>query len=230
MFGEVKTGKSIVRQIENLKTQADKPQPDATITDCGELTGPETDEVKAADPLGDTYEDFPEDETSSAPLDAAKVLQIASDCKEFGNKAFKAGDVLTGLEKYQKGLRYLNEDPDLGAAAEEAQAKLSALRFTLNCNSALLNLKLEAWEDAERSAAAALAVPGTSDAEQGKALYRRGLALIKLKDEDEAVKALQEARKLVPADAAIAKELDAVKKQAAARRAKEKAAYKKFFS
>ncbi|KAI3332899.1 cyclophilin-like domain-containing protein [Ustulina deusta] len=230
VFGEVKTGKSIVRQIENLKTQADKPQPDATITDCGELTGPETDEVKAADPLGDTYEDFPEDETSSAPLDAAKVLQIASDCKEFGNKAFKAGDVLTGLEKYQKGLRYLNEDPDLGAAAEEAQAKLSALRFTLNCNSALLNLKLEAWEDAERSAAAALAVPGTSDAEQGKALYRRGLALIKLKDEDEAVKALQEARKLVPADAAIAKELDAVKKQAAARRAKEKAAYKKFFS
>ncbi|KAI1425049.1 cyclophilin-like domain-containing protein [Xylaria sp. FL1777] len=233
VFGEVKTGKSIVRQIENLKTQGgDKPVHDATITDCGELTGPATEEVKAADPLGDTYEDFPEDETAGgdSPLDAARVLQIASDCKEFGNKAFKAGDVLTGLEKYQKGLRYLNEEPDLSSAADDVKAKLAALRFTLNCNSALLNLKLEAWEDAERSAAAALAVPGTSDAEQGKAHYRRGLALIKLKDEDEAVKALQEARRLVPGDAAVAKELDAVKKQAAARLAKEKAAYKKFFA
>ncbi|KAI1360377.1 cyclophilin-like domain-containing protein [Xylaria arbuscula] len=229
VFGEVKTGKSIVRQIENLKTQNDKPQPDATISDCGVLTGPAEEEVKTADPLGDKYEDFPEDETSE-PLDAAKILQIASDCKEFGNKAFKAGDVLTGLEKYQKGLRYLNEEPDLSEASEDVKTKLSALRFTLNCNSALLNLKLEAWEDAERSAASALAVSGISDAEKGKALYRRGLALIKLKDEDEAVNALQEARKLVPGDAAITKELDTVKKQAAARRAKEKAAYQKFFS
>ncbi|KAI0430676.1 cyclophilin-like domain-containing protein [Xylaria sp. FL1042] len=231
VFGEVKTGKSIVRQIENLKTQgSDKPVHDAIITDCGELTGPATEEVKAADPLGDTYEDFPEDETANAPLDAAKILQIASDCKDFGNKAFKAGDILTGLEKYQKGLRYLNEEPDLDTASEETKTKLSALRFTLNCNSALLNLKLEAWEDAERSASSALAVPGTSDSEKGKAHYRRGLALIKLKDEDEAVQALQEARRLVPGDAAISRELDAVKKQAAARLAKEKAAYKKFFS
>ncbi|TGJ78581.1 hypothetical protein E0Z10_g10183 [Xylaria hypoxylon] len=230
VFGEVKTGKSIIRQIENLTTQADKPQPDVTITDCGELTGPATEDAKAADPLGDTYEDFPEDQTADAPLDASKILQIASDCKEFGNKAFKAGDLLTGLEKYQKGLRYLNEDPDLEEASEDTKTKLSALRFTLNCNSALLNLKLEAWEDAERSAASALAVSGTSDAEKGKAHYRRGLALIKLKDEDEAVKALQEARKLVPGDAAVTKELETVKKQAAARVAKEKAAYKKFFT
>ncbi|KAI2623762.1 cyclophilin-like domain-containing protein [Xylaria nigripes] len=230
VFGEVKTGKSIVRQIENLKTQgSDKPVHDATITACGELSGPPTEETKAADPLGDKYEDFPEDEAENG-LDVLKVLQIASDCKEFGNKAFKAGDVLTGLEKYQKGLRYLNEEPDSSDATEETRTKLTALRFTLNCNSALLNLKLEAWEDAERSTASALAVPGISDAEKGKALYRRGLALIKLKDEDEAIKALQEARRLVPGDAAVAKELDNVKKQAAARLAKEKAAYKKFFS
>ncbi|KAI0201917.1 cyclophilin-like domain-containing protein [Astrocystis sublimbata] len=231
VFGEVKTGKSVVRQIENLKTQgSDKPVHDAVITDCGELTGPATEEIKTADPLGDAYEDFPEDENSGEPLDATKVLQIATDCKEFGNKAFKAGDVLTGLEKYQKGLRYLNEEPDLDSASDDTKTKLSALRFTLNCNSALLNLKLEAWGEAENSAASALAVAGISDAEKGKALYRRALALIKLKDQDEAVKALQEAQKLVPNDAAITRELDTVKKQAAARTAKEKAAYKKFFA
>ncbi|GAP83114.1 putative peptidyl-prolyl cis-trans isomerase [Rosellinia necatrix] len=232
VFGEVKTGKSIIRQIENLRTEgSDKPVQDVTIADCGELTGAATEEAKAADPLGDAYEDFPEDEvTEGAPLDAARVLQVASDCKEFGNKAFKAGDILTGLEKYQKGLRYLNEEPDLSEADDDAKAKLASLRFTLNCNSALLNIKLEAWEDAERSAASALAVPGITDAEKGKALYRRGVALVKLKDEEEAIRVLQEARTLVPGDAAIAKELDAVKKQAAARVAKEKAAYKKFFA
>jgi peptidyl-prolyl isomerase D len=232
VFGEVKTGKSIVRQIENLPTQADKPAQDVVITDCGELSGAATqDEPKTADALGDAYEDFPEDEASEdAPLTASKILQIASDCKEFGNKAFKAGDILTGLEKYQKGLLYLNEDPDMSDASEETKTKFDALRFTLNCNSALLNIKLEAWQDAEQSASSALAVKGISDAEKGKALYRRGLALVKLKDEEEAVKAFEEARKLVPGDAAVVKELDAVKKQAAARLAKEKAAYKKFFT
>ncbi|KAI1179253.1 cyclophilin-like domain-containing protein [Nemania sp. FL0916] len=231
VFGEVKTGKAVVRQIENMKTQSgDKPAQDATIADCGELTGPATEgeAAKTADAFGDAYEDFPEDEESGS-LDAAKILQIASDCKEYGNKAFKAGDLATGLNKYSKGLRYLNEDPDLSSASEDTKTKLAALRFTLNCNSALLNLKTEAWESAESSAAAALAVPGIADAEKGKALYRRGLALVKLKDQDEAIKVLQEAQRLVPGDVAIAKELDAAKKVAAARVAKEKAAYKKFF-
>ncbi|KAL7623403.1 cytochrome P450 monooxygenase 41 [Parahypoxylon ruwenzoriense] len=231
VFGEVKSGKSIVRQIENLPTQNDKPAHDAVIVDCGELTGDaaRSVEVKAPDELGDAYEDFPEDEAEQ-PLTAARVLQVAQDCKDFGNRAFKAGNLLTGLEKYQKGLRYLNEEPEVKDEDTETRQKLDALRFTLNCNSALLNIKLESWEEAERSASAALAVPGVSDSEKGKALYRRGVALIKLKDEESALGVLEQALKLVPGDAAITKELDIVKKQAAARLAKEKAAYKKFFS
>lgn len=235
VFGEVKSGKSVVRQIENLRTQADKPEKPAVIADCGELPASAalSSDAKTADKYGDAYEDFPEDEVdSSEPLTATRVLKIAADCKDFGNAAFKAGDILTGLEKYQKGLRYINEDPDLTDEEEKAgvQAKLDALRFTLNCNSALLNLKLEAWDDAQRSASAALAVPGISDAEKAKALYRKGVALVHLKDEDAALEALEEAKKLAPGDAAVLKELETVKKHAAARRAKEKAAYKKFFS
>lgn len=220
-----------MRQIENLRTNNDRPIHDATIADCGELSGAAAaaPEVKAPDAYGDQYEDFPEDEAEQ-PLTAARVLQVASDCKDFGNKAFKANDVLGGLEKYQKGLRYLNEEPEVKDEEKELQQKLDALRFSLNCNSALLNLKLEAWDEAERSAAAALNVPGVSDAEKAKALYRRGVALIHLKDEDAAIAALEQAKKLVPGDAAITKELDTVKKQAAARLAKEKAAYKKFFA
>lgn len=244
VFGEVKSGKSIIRQIENLSTTSgDRPTKPAVIADSGELTGDEATpgaEAKQPDALGDPYEDFPEDQVSDGqpPLTAAQVLEIAAACKDFGNKAFKGGDAAVALDKYQKGLRYLNEEPEVTEAEEkESDGKvtkqaLDALRFSLNSNSALMNIKLEAWDDAERSASAALAVSAAaaSDADRAKALFRRGFALVRLRDEDEAVVALEQARKLAPNDAAVARELDAVRKQAAARAAKEKAAYKKFFS
>lgn len=237
VFGEVRSGKSIIRQVENLPTSGgDKPTRDVVIEDCGELTGAAAEaldsETKTADAYGDTYEDFPEDADDQDQLDVDKILKIVADCKDFGNKAFKAGDIDVALDKYQKGLRYLNEEPDLKDASDETKGKLAALRFSLNNNSAMMNLKLEAWEDAERAASSALAVSGSvvTDADKAKAHFRRGQALVKLKDEDEAIKAFEAAKKLAPNDAAITRELDAVKKAATARLAKEKAQYKKFFA
>ncbi len=135
-----------------------------------------------------------------------------------------------GLNKYQKGLRYLNEDPDLKNESEDTKKQLNALRFTLNSNSALLSNKLKAYDDAARSATFALDVPSITDVEKGKALYRRAVAEVALKDEEAAMRDLEEASKLVPGDAAVTKELAAVKRMAAERAKKEKAAYSKFFS
>jgi peptidyl-prolyl isomerase D len=235
VFGEVLNGKSIIRQIENLPTTSgDKPAKEAAIADCGELTGDEAlaADVRKPDALGDTYEDFPEDINveASGPLDAKRVLEIAGACKEFGTTAFKAGDLALGLEKYQKGIRYLNEEPDLDDEPPATKAALDALRFSLNSNAALLSVKLEAWDDAARFATAALAVPGLADKERAKALFRRGLAHVATKDEEGAIADLEAAHKLVPEDGAVTKELNAVKGKLAARAAKEKAAYKKFFS
>lgn len=178
--------------------------------------------------MGDPYEDFPED--VSEALTAAQVLKIAGACKDYGNKAFKAGNLSLGLEKYQKGLRYINEEPDLENEPASTKTELDALRFSLNNNSALLNIKLESWEDAVRSAEAALNVAGVKDTDRAKALYRRGFATVRLKDEEGALKDLEEAHSLAPNDPAVASELATVKTKAAARAAKEKAAYKKFFS
>ncbi|RCI16713.1 hypothetical protein L249_1926 [Ophiocordyceps polyrhachis-furcata BCC 54312] len=222
---------AIVRQIENLKTTTgDKPGKEAVIADCGELEGDAAlaADVSQPDAMGDPYEDFPED--CSEGLDAEKVLKIATDCKDFGNKAFKAGDIPLGLSKYEKGLRYLNEDPDLDDAPATTKQSLDALRFSLNNNAALLSSKLNAWDDAIRYATAALAVPATSDADRAKAYFRRGFAHVRAKDEESALKDLGEAHRLVPSDGVVANELTAVKAKAAARAAKEKAAYKKFFS
>lgn len=239
-----------MRQIENLRTaNGDKPVEPANIVECGELTGEDAVAITAQsggpDALGDPYEDFPEDELENlkkqAPegekdkvdaIPAAKIVQIATECKEFGNKAFKAGDFASALDKYEKGLRYLNEDPELpeGDEGKELKAKIDALRFSLNNNGALMNIKMSNWEDASRLAQSALSVKDVKDVDKAKALYRRGFALVRLREEDAAVEALTEASKLAPGDAAIVRELSEVKKNVAARLAKEKAAYKKFFT
>ncbi|KAK7215031.1 hypothetical protein V2G26_003034 [Clonostachys chloroleuca] len=222
---------SVVRQIENLQTgSGDKPKKEASILDCGELTGEAAlaADVKQPDALGDPHEDFPED-CNEQPLSAKKVLEIATASKDYGTKAFKSGNLKLGLEKYEKGLRYLNEEPDLEEETAETKAALTALRFSLNSNAALLSTKLEAWDDAIRFSTSALAVPGLSGKEKAKALYRRGFANVRLKDEESALKDLEEAHRLVPEDSAVTNELNSVKAKANARAAKEKAAYKKFF-
>jgi peptidyl-prolyl isomerase D len=234
VFGEVLNGKSIVRQIENLRTEgSDKPVQDVVITNCGELTGAEAEAAvqKSPDSTGDPYEDFPEDaKDGDADFTAAEIVKIAAELKEFGNTAFKGGNLDSALEKYQKGLRYLNEDPDLSNEPEETKKALNALRFTLNSNLALISNKLKAPDDAQRSATAALEVPDITDVEKGKALYRRAVAKVALRDEETALKDLEEAAKLVPGDMAVTKELSSVKRMIAERKKKEKAAYSKFFS
>ncbi|RAL59041.1 hypothetical protein DID88_009069 [Monilinia fructigena] len=174
VFGQVLSGKSIVRKIENMPTQpGDKPTKEVIITDCGELSGEEaaSADVKVPDSTGDIYEDFPED--------------------------------MTTPQLPPKRSRY---------------------------NSALLHNKLKNFADAERTASSALAVSGTSDTDRAKALYRRAVAYVGLKNEEDALKDLEEANKLVPGDAAVVKELSAVKRNVAERAKKEKAAYSKFFA
>lgn len=184
------------------------------------------------DAFGDKYEDYPED--AEQDYSAEDIVRIASEMKEFGNKAFKAGDLDLGLEKYEKGLRYLNEypEPDEEDDPKNLGKQLENLRFTIHSNSALVQIKLRSFEDALRSASSALDVnPAvTTDAEKAKALYRRALARVALKNDEEAIVDLEQAAKLVPGDAGVVKELAAAKKREADRVEKEKAVYRKFFS
>ncbi|KAL9005481.1 MAG: hypothetical protein Q9188_001759 [Gyalolechia gomerana] len=230
VFGEVLDGKGIVRKIENLKTQNEKPQQDVTIVDCGQLSGDESvaPSKKVPDRTGDPYEDFPEDQAGE--IKTPETCKIANELKDFGNKAFKIGDLNLALDKYQKGLRYLNELPEPDEDdPPELSKQLTAIRFTLHSNSALLQNKLKSYEDAQKSATIALEQADVAGPDRAKAFYRKGLASLGLKDEDQAVKDFEEALNLAPGDAAITKELSAVKKKLAEQAKKEKAAYKKFF-
>ncbi|MCJ1475164.1 peptidyl-prolyl cis-trans isomerase cpr6 [Lambiella insularis] len=232
VFGEVLSGKSIVRKIENLKTQSDKPIRTVTIVDCGQLTGEDASATfeKTVDSTGDPYEDFPEDQTDGKDYKGAEIVKISNELKEYGNKAFKSGDLNLALDKYQKGLRYLNEYPSAtDEDPPETSKQLKLIRFTLHSNSALLQFKLKAYEDAKTSASHAIDISGIPDPDKAKAYYRRAIAEAALKDEDAALNDLEIASKFAPGDPAITKELAAVKKKAAEQAKKEKAAFKKFF-
>lgn len=232
VFGEVLNGKNIIRKIENLPTQSDKPVQEVKIGDCGQLTGQDFSAAtsKAADATGDPYEDFPDDQGTD--LKGTEYFKIASDLKDYGNKAFKAGDLETGIEKYQKGLRYLNEYPQANESdPAELEADMKQLRYTLHNNSALLANKSKRYDDGEKWATFAIeAIPtNAKDVDKAKAYHRRGTARVALRDEEDGKNDLETAAKLAPGDAAIAKELTSVKKSLAEKVKKEKAAYQKFF-
>lgn len=233
VFGQVINGKNIVREIENLPTQSDKPTGgDVVVADCGQLSGEayETATSKAPDATGDPYEDFPDDQGSD--LKEADYIKIATELKEFGNKAFKAGDTETGIDKYQKGLRYLNSLFSMDKSAKDIDSSAFALQFTLHNNSAMLMNKAGRSREAQNSATRAIeaAREDTKPTDKAKAYFRRGQARVALKDLEDAVKDFEEAAKLAPEDAGIKNELAKTKGILKESDKKEKAAFKKFFS
>jgi peptidyl-prolyl isomerase D len=232
VFGEVINGRSLVREIENGPTEGgDKPRAAVTIVDCGELKGADYDKAteKVVDTSGDPYEDWPEDQNED--LSGPEVEKIAADLKEIGNKLFKQGDLNNALEKYQKGVRYLQEYPELAENdPPELATKLSALKFSHYNNASLMQSKLKDYEGCIKSATSAIAVKDVTDGQKAKAYFRRGTAKAAKKNEDDALADILEASKLAPDDAAIKVELAKLKKTAAEKKQKEKAAYSKFFA
>lgn len=160
------------------------------------------------------------------------MLQIATACKGYGNAALKAGASSIAVEKYQKGLRYLNEEPETDKEPKEVVQGLEAMRFTLHNNTALVHTKTGSWDETVASTTSALAVKGDAikDQDRAKALYRRGLAHVARKDDDAALEDFGAAAKLAPGDGAVAGQLAAVKKRVEGKEKKQKEAIKKFFS
>src|ERR1700722_98886 len=183
------------------------------------VLGPEhPDTLTSMDNLASMYsENFPGGQ--GGDLSGQDYARIATELKETGNKAFKAGDFALARAKYEKGLRYAKEYMEVQEGnPKELGETLTALRITLNNNAALMCIKLSDYEGAIKAASGALAVKGASDESKAKAYFRRGQAKVYKKDEDDALEDLEQARKLMPNDAAVRKELASVKRKAAERR------------
>lgn len=262
VFGRVLRGKSTVRRIENAETSAgDKPKHAITIASCGQwdttttttTTGGEEYGIEA-DPTGDVFEDYPDDEDPELDSDLQRCFDIASKLKTIGNTLFSSGQLPPALGKYSKALRYLQQHPVMPeGTTPEFSAEYLALRSTCALNAALCALKAPAGAGANANANAQLALKLCSSvisslnssslswdptkAEQEKrhldltkALYRRALAHLALKDEDSAETDLKAASRNSPADPAPKKELQALAQRRQARLNAQRAAYAKMFS
>lgn len=237
VFGEVIRGKSIVRAMENNPTASgDVPIQPVVIEDCGVLSAddPSLAQETTVGADGDIYEDYPEDEDRDTN-DASQVFEMAKSIREVGNKLFKEGKLDQALAKYQKAIRYLDLHwplPDEGP--DELRTSYVELFRPCLLNSALAAVKIQPSSSASSTTAVANTTRAINQfdlkpADGAKALYRRALARVQLKDDEQAEKDLLEAQKLAPEDAAIAAELGKIKEVRKQQRDKEKKAFKRMF-
>ncbi|KAJ7092843.1 peptidyl-prolyl cis-trans isomerase [Mycena belliarum] len=228
VFGEVIMGKSVVRQIENFPTKpGDVPSAPVIIADCGILA---PDDPSLEESATDGHEDYPEDDEADVQ-DPAVALRIATETRALATALYKEGKLQPALEKYQKSVRYLDVHTLLPEDAAEMQAAYDALLAPLLLNTALIAVRAQppSPEVAVQAASRALSTLKLAPADQAKALYRRALAHVLLKDEDAVEKDLREALVHAPADAAIAAELAGVQRRRKEQREKQKKAYSKMF-
>jgi len=247
IFGEVLKGKSVVRYLERVETSSgDVPVEPVVIIKSGELAEGEDDGVSASEKEGgtstDKYEDYPEDETSCDVMgDIEVTAQVAKDIKEAGSKFYKDGKIASALEKFEKAIRYLDLHPvKPHDAPTDSWSSFQAILLSCLLNASLCANRFPS-PTAPSSVQAQLSIKYTtralalngltiSDTDKGKALFRRAVARITLKDDGEAYADLVEANKVVPNDENIKKEIAKLKEKQKDKREKEKKAYKNLFS
>ncbi|OWB83634.1 peptidyl-prolyl cis-trans isomerase activity protein [[Candida] boidinii] len=227
VFGEVLSGKSIVREIECMETESDKPVEDVVITSCGELA--EGEPTTFDDGTGDKYEEVMRDDSTVNIDEPLTVFKAVKEIKDIGTASFKKGDLKLALKKYKKAISYLDSYfPD--DLADEFLDELWQLKLSCYLNAALMSMKLKKSKDTIKYSKEALECENIDDKSKGKALFRSANGHLLGHNEEDAVKDLEEALKYVPGDAAILKLLNDTKKLLKDRKAKEKAAYSKFFA
>ena len=132
-----------------------------------------------------------EEEQLSAAM-AQSLLEDATRLKDAGNALFKAGDNAAAIATYDEALNAVKDAP----TSNEAKELLKPVLISLHNNSAAAQIKLEAWEAAEASASQVLEL----EADNSKALFRRGMARGKLGQLSSAQQDLLAACKADPKD------------------------------
>ncbi|KAJ9118125.1 hypothetical protein QFC22_004027 [Naganishia vaughanmartiniae] len=236
VFGRVIGGKSLVRFIENVPTDAsDKPLQPVIIADCGQLA--EGEAIQMDNKVqGDVYEDYPEDQEGLDEGDLAQYIAIADKLKDIGSREFKAGHIESAYEMFSKGLRYLDEHP-IVPEDQPAELKNTFDRYSLLSNKALTALKLGTKTHAKQVISCCNRILKGADedlfdlkpADKTKALYRRGMARANLGEASAAEEDFKKALELSPNDAAVKTEMARLAKKKEAEIARQRAAYSKMF-
>lgn len=230
VFGKVLKGMNIVRTLENVEKEGEKPKQTCMIADCGEILPGQDDGCRVDDGTGDKYADWPDDSdiNFAAEENVDLVLKVIADIKAIGNKLYKEEDFLKAKNKYSKAIRYLEkmEDSEIDMEDEKVKTIENTYAIPLHLNLAACKLKLKDYEGTVEACNEVLEL----SAENVKALFRKGQALVNLNNWDEAEVVLKKASAMEPNDKGIKRELENVKKAMQAEKAKEKQMYARMFA
>jgi len=242
VFGKVLKGMGVVKELENIPKEGEKPKKDCYIADCGEIAAGEDDGFLQDDGTGDVLPDTPNDSGLDFK-DANAIIEALEKLKSIGNELFKSQKLELALKKYRKAIKYVdycleeyddfsseesgNEDEEEKPDKDDLK-RTALLKVFLPCllNSAACKIKLgnnsSAVEDCNRVL--------ENEEKNVKAFYRRAQANANMKDFEEAMKDLKTASEIAPDDKAIRSEIARVKKLMAEKKQKDKQIYSKLFS
>lgn len=156
-------------------------------------------------------------------------LEIAKRYKETGGELFKLDKTKGAAICYSKGLKYLIPvDPDIQLEVQQLQEyekEIFSLQSVLMLNLAACQLKFQQYPHVVKNCSRVLEM----EADNVKALYRRGQALVMMNDYDRAREDLTKAKKLEPANKAVDEQLKLLESRQQAHNAKYKDALKSMF-
>jgi len=186
------------------------------FVDVDEPSSPSADDdVTLPDPSGED-EVEPSDEWAGVPVD--ECLSKAASFKAEGNEHFKAQRNAEAHQSYSLGVKCLSHHKEHSEAA--------ALLLSLHLNLAAACLRCELWPEAQTNASKVLAI----EADNSKALFRRGVARARLSLLDDAKADLTAACRVDPKNREARAELSAVTERITKRKADEKKAMQGLFS
>ncbi|XP_052795457.1 peptidyl-prolyl cis-trans isomerase D-like [Mya arenaria] len=226
VFGKVLKGWNVVRALEYMEKEEEKPIKECRIADCGELAEGEDDGCVENDGTGDKYADWPIDAKIDFSQESS-VVAIVTEVKEIGNKLYKEKDFLKAISKYEKCLRYLEKLSDDADLSEEKEKEIeTTYSLPLHLNQAACKLQLKDFEGTVKDCDEVLDV----SPDNIKALFRKGQALVNLKDWDNAEETLNKAASVDPNDKGIKREMERVRRAKVEEKAKEKQMYARMFA
>ncbi|KAK6201188.1 cyclophilin-like domain-containing protein [Scheffersomyces amazonensis] len=235
VFGQVKYGKSVVREIERVSTiqKSHIPKQLVIITDCGEWD--ESMEIPIFNACydtigGDIYEEYPDDDQHIDKDSSESVYNASVKVKESGTLLFKNGKKQEAYLKWKKCIRYIMEYiPDEDQEPEWNQ-KYMELKKKVYLNLSLVCFQLNQYHQSVDYCDFLLDIKSRlTSQELAKINYRKGLNLIQFKKYKEALKSLKTAHELLPNDELISREVDKCQGLIDEAKLAEKVKYAKFF-
>ncbi|XP_045778782.1 peptidyl-prolyl cis-trans isomerase D-like isoform X2 [Maniola jurtina] len=207
--GRVLAGLGIVTEIQQL---ADDGQltVECLIEDCGEITE-ESWDVCCRDGSADCLPEHPEDLRVNLTIE--ELMQSIRDVKKVGNALFGAAQYKAAARKYRKCLRFLSRAADVLAEGSKGHGddyneEIMTYRVQCSLNLAACATKVQDYRACITSCTEVLGI----DADNEKALYRRGQANFALQNYEAALADLRRAGRAAPRSAAVRRLLEAVRR------------------